>query len=84
MFGRVGEDMGEDIKVDAEEDLIEALAKRLHDMMEHLDPTGGRWESIDDHDREFYRTCVEDIISFLKRSNWPNGYILKPLAEGSA
>lgn len=43
---------------------IERLAIRLHDRMEHLDPTlnGSKWGDLSDHEREFYRLCIEDLL----------------------
>ena len=48
--------------------LVATFSAKLSDYrkqikMEHLDPIyNGEWEDISDHDREFYRTCVESIL----------------------
>ena len=43
---------------------IERLAVRLHDRMEHLDPTlnASAWNNLSDHEKEFYRLCIEDLL----------------------
>lgn len=44
-------------------ELIDRLAERLYARMEHLDPSSGlTWTDLNDHEREFYRTCVETIV----------------------
>ena len=49
--------------VDVSEAAVERLANRLHDKMEHLDPTeDGEWACLPDRKREFYRLCVEDLL----------------------
>jgi len=44
---------------------IERLAMLLHDKMEHLDPTveGAGWLTLTEHQRDFYRLCVETILA---------------------
>jgi len=44
----------------------ERLAKRLCETMEHLDPVGKEWDDLDEHDRTFYRVCVEVIVAEYK------------------
>lgn len=41
---------------------VERLSKRLSEVMEHLDPVGKRWESMDEHERDYYRVCVQAIV----------------------
>lgn len=41
---------------------MEALAERLHRTMERLDPSGSDWSALSSYEREFYRTCVEEIL----------------------
>lgn len=48
-----------------DEPTIDRLAKRLCEVMEHLDPIGKEWESLDEHDRAFYRVCVEQLAAEL-------------------
>jgi len=44
---------------------IQLLGKRLHNRMEHLDPSLGDdgWEALSEREREFYRLCVEDMLA---------------------
>jgi hypothetical protein len=44
---------------------IERLAQSLREKMEHLDPTETgdlSWEELRERDREFYRSCIEDVL----------------------
>lgn len=42
---------------------LETLAKKLHDKMEHLEPTDRPdWAHMDNHEREFYRLCIEWLV----------------------
>lgn len=42
---------------------IEALARELHWKMEHLDPSDNPgWDELTDHDKNFYRCCVEWLL----------------------
>lgn len=42
---------------------IEELAEALHAKMERLDPTlDPDWSEMTDHQREFYRLCVIDLL----------------------
>lgn len=45
---------------------IERLAERPHSKMEHLEPTTNAlsWNRLDDHSKEFYRTCVEELMLY--------------------
>lgn len=39
------------------------LAKRLHETMEHLDPSSdASWDALSEREREFYRLCVDALI----------------------
>ncbi len=50
-------------KRQADDEAIDALAKRLHWKMEHLDPTDDDdWEKMSDRQREFYRISVESLL----------------------
>ena len=51
-----------------DEPLIERLAERPHRTMERLDPTGSEWGALSSYEREFYRTCVEDILWCAQRA----------------
>jgi hypothetical protein len=46
-------------------ELVDYLSERLHDKMEHLDPVGSKWPTLDSHEKEFYRSCVGCILSEL-------------------
>jgi hypothetical protein len=46
------------------DDAIEQLSQRLHWTMERMDPTDDpEWESLNDHQRAFYRACVRDLLT---------------------
>lgn len=50
-------------KIESSSEAIEALARRLHWKMEHLDPTDEYdWEKLSDRQREFYRISVESLL----------------------
>jgi len=47
----------------AGDEAIEALARRLHWKMEHLDPTDeDDWEKLSDRQREFYRISIVSLL----------------------
>ncbi|HEY4689760.1 MAG TPA: hypothetical protein VIK33_10640 [Anaerolineae bacterium] len=51
----------------------ERLGKILYERMEHLDPSGSGpemtpWESMSDHDREFYRAAAEAVAVAVSAS----------------
>ncbi len=47
---------------------IELLARALHNIMERLDPTEDRcWEYLTEHQRDFYRICVETLLPEIER-----------------
>ncbi len=47
----------------ASDEAIDALARRLHWKMEHLDPTDEYdWEKLSDRKREFYCISVESLL----------------------
>lgn len=42
---------------------MERMAKELHRKLEHLAPTGDpNWDDLEEHERGFYRTCIETLI----------------------
>ncbi len=41
---------------------IEPLARRLFDKMEHQDPSGFRWDDLDEDERWSYRVLVEHLL----------------------
>jgi hypothetical protein len=44
------------------DDAVEAAAKRLHCIMEKLDPTEEpAWDDLRDFQRQFYKCCVKDL-----------------------
>ena len=47
------------------EEAVWRLAERLHWKMEHLDPTvnGGDWDCLSEHKQDFYRLCIEDLLT---------------------
>ena len=45
------------------DEAVEALAVRLHDVMEYLDPTEDvKWDGLLDFDKEFYRCCIRELV----------------------
>lgn len=47
---------------------IDKLARALFDKMEHLDPSeegDAGWDGLNEHEKDFYRTCVETILAHL-------------------
>jgi hypothetical protein len=43
--------------------VLDAIARRLHEVMERLDPTDDpEWDSLTDDRREFYRQCVKEVL----------------------
>lgn len=45
-----------------DEKLLNILAEKLHDEMEHLEPMGTSWHLLPPHKREFFVTCVERVL----------------------
>ena len=44
-------------------EIVETLAKRLHQTMERLDPSEQEdWSGLRELEREFYRSCVRDLL----------------------
>jgi hypothetical protein len=45
------------------DEAIELLSRRLHQKMEHLDPSGDpEWEDLSDIQKEFYLSCVKALL----------------------
>jgi hypothetical protein len=42
--------------------VVDRIARRLCETMEHLDPIDKNWDTLDEHDRDFYRVCVREVI----------------------
>jgi hypothetical protein len=54
---------------------VDRLAEVLHAKMEHLDPTDGpSWVCMSEHDREFYRACVEAVLIAAMRADQPRSH----------
>jgi hypothetical protein len=49
---------------ETQEEALEFLARRLDQTMEFLDPSNdhSEWEQLSEHQREFYRACVNSIF----------------------
>lgn len=39
------------------------LGKELFEKMEHLDPTGREWNSLNDFEKDYYATCAETVVA---------------------
>ena len=60
-----------------DEILVERLAARLHERMEHLDPSGALpWGNLADADPEFYRACAESMLIEFRIHDRPQPYKL--------
>lgn len=62
-------------------EMIERLAKRLREKMEHLDPTDTgelTWEALREPDRAFYRLCVEAVLQDMRKPTEGMGSSLVP------
>jgi hypothetical protein len=43
---------------------IDALARRLYETMDKIDPSpSAEWPNLDCENREFYRECVRDLLA---------------------
>ncbi len=58
---------------DDDEALIERLAERLHRTMERLEASGSEWAALSSYEREFYRTCAEDLLRCVQRAHIEGG-----------
>jgi hypothetical protein len=69
---------------ETQEEALEFLARRLHWKMEHLDPTDGpeEWEQLSEHQREFYRACVNAVFQERRIARIALGHEGAPTNKG--
>lgn len=41
----------------------ERLSRLLQEKMEHLDPSGKKWETLTEREKVFYRCCIDTLIA---------------------
>jgi len=59
-------------EVIAPEPPLEQMARLLREKIEHLEPTDAHeveWDELSEWDKDFYRFCVEDLMSRTKLVN---------------
>lgn len=54
--------------LDDDEALTERLAERLHRTLERLEAGGSEWVALSSYEREFYRTCAENLLRRVQRA----------------
>jgi hypothetical protein len=56
--------MAADEKASASGAAVDALARRLYETMDKIDPSPmAEWPCLDTENREFYRACVRDLLA---------------------
>lgn len=45
-------------------DAVDALARRLYETMDKIDPVpNSEWPDLDEENRDFYRACIRDLLA---------------------
>jgi hypothetical protein len=69
---------------ETQEEALEFLARRLDETMERLDPSNdhSEWEQLSEHQREFYRACVNAVFQERRIARIALGHEGAPTNKG--